>query len=84
MAALEEQFITEAGDRVFFSAGSAELGSRARGVLQAQARFIKLRPDLLWSLGPMTLPHELAAIIAAEQIYRAFTILHHLPYHAGH
>jgi peptidoglycan-associated lipoprotein len=44
--ALEEQFITEAGDRVFFSAGSAELGTRARGVLQAQARFIKLRPDL--------------------------------------
>ncbi len=45
-AAIEERFIAEAGDRVFFSAGSAELGSRARGVLQAQARFIKLRPDL--------------------------------------
>jgi peptidoglycan-associated lipoprotein len=44
--AIEEQFIAEAGDRVFFSAGSAELGSRARGVLQAQARFIKLRPQL--------------------------------------
>jgi outer membrane protein OmpA-like peptidoglycan-associated protein len=45
-AAIEEQFIAQAGDRVFFSAGSAELGSRARSVLQAQARFIKLRPDL--------------------------------------
>jgi peptidoglycan-associated lipoprotein len=45
-AAIEEQFIAEAGDRVFFSAGSAELGTRARGVLQAQARFIKLRPGL--------------------------------------
>jgi peptidoglycan-associated lipoprotein len=45
-AAIEEQFIAEAGDRVFFSEGSAELGGRARGVLQSQARFIKLRPDL--------------------------------------
>jgi outer membrane protein OmpA-like peptidoglycan-associated protein len=45
--ALEEQFITEAGDRVFFSAGSAELGSRARLVLAAQARFILGRPELL-------------------------------------
>jgi peptidoglycan-associated lipoprotein len=43
---LEDQFIAEAGDRVFFSAGSAELGSRARGVLAAQARFILRRADL--------------------------------------
>lgn len=40
--------------------------------------------DLRWSFGPMTLPHELAAVIAAEQIYRALTILHHQPYHSGH
>jgi len=43
-----------------------------------------LRPDLVWSFGPMTLPHELAAVVAGEQIYRALTILHGLPYHAGH
>lgn len=42
------------------------------------------RPDLKWSFGPLTLPHELAAVVASEQIYRAFTILHHLPYHQGH
>ena len=44
----------------------------------------ELAADLLWSLGPMTLPHELAAIVAAEQVYRAFTILKNLPYHSGH
>jgi peptidoglycan-associated lipoprotein len=44
--ALEQQFIAEAGDRVFFSIGSAELGGRARGVLAAQARFILRRSDL--------------------------------------
>lgn len=43
-----------------------------------------LKPDLKWSFGSFTLPHELAAVVASEQIYRAFTILHHLPYHSGH
>lgn len=43
-----------------------------------------MKADLIWSFGPMTLPHELAAVVAAEQIYRAWTILRNQPYHAGH
>jgi len=43
-----------------------------------------LAPDLIWSFGPMTLPHELAAVVASEQVYRAYTILQRLPYHSGH
>ena len=43
---LEDQFIAEAGDRVFFSSGSSEIGGRARNVIAAQARFIKRRPEL--------------------------------------
>ncbi len=42
------------------------------------------RADLLLSLGPMTLPHELARVVVAEQVYRAFTILSGHPYHRGH
>ncbi len=41
----------------------------------------KTKVAQLLSLGPMTLPHELARVVLAEQVYRGFTILAGHPYH---
>jgi 23S rRNA (pseudouridine1915-N3)-methyltransferase len=41
---------------------------------------VKKRADVQWSLSPMTFTHELARVLLLEQVYRALSIIHHLPY----
>jgi 23S rRNA (pseudouridine1915-N3)-methyltransferase len=41
---------------------------------------VKNRAQLVLSLSRMTLTHEMARLLLIEQVYRAFTIIHDLPY----
>jgi 23S rRNA (pseudouridine1915-N3)-methyltransferase len=72
LAGLMGRWTTEAKPLVFAIGGSTGLDELV--LTRAQHR---------WSLGPLTLPHELARVIVSEQIYRAFTIIRGEPYHKG-
>jgi len=41
---------------------------------------VRRRADVRWSLSPLTLTHEMARVLVAEQLYRAYTITRGLPY----
>jgi len=57
-------------DVVFLIGGAAGLGPAARA-----------RSSTMLALAPWTLPHELARLVLAEQLYRAGTIVRGEPYH---
>ncbi len=38
------------------------------------------RANVRWSLSRLTLTHEMARVVLVEQLYRAYTIIHGLPY----
>jgi 23S rRNA (pseudouridine1915-N3)-methyltransferase len=42
---------------------------------------LDLQADMRLSLGPMTLPHQMARVVLLEQLYRAHKILAREPYH---
>ena len=60
-----------AGSDLAFIIGSAD------GITESLKRGAAFR----WSLTPLTLPHGLARVVLAEQLYRAVSILHNHPYH---
>lgn len=60
----------ETGDITFVIGGSLGLSEKVRQ-----------RGNFRWQLSPLTFPHQLVRVLLYEQLYRAFTILHHLPYH---
>ena len=41
---------------------------------------LKRRADRTWSLSPLTFTHDLTRVLLLEQLYRALTVIHNLPY----
>ena len=64
-----------------------DAGRRSAGVVIGGAdgldAGLRGRADLVLSFGPMVWPHMLARVMAAEQLYRAMSILAGTPYHRG-
>jgi 23S rRNA (pseudouridine1915-N3)-methyltransferase len=69
---LEEHALRSSPGVTFVIGGAFGLDPEILG--RAQRRF---------SLSAMTLPHEMARLVLAEQLYRAGTILRGEPYHKG-
>lgn len=69
-AAMLQEARERATDLAFVIGGARGLGNAVR----ARARW-------LLALAPWTLPHELARLVLAEQLYRAGTIVRREPYH---
>ncbi|MCA9537292.1 MAG: 23S rRNA (pseudouridine(1915)-N(3))-methyltransferase RlmH [Myxococcales bacterium] len=78
--------------RQWSSRGFAEWLGRQRDEGAAAVAFVIGGPDGLdptlrdsadevWALGKLTMSHELARLVLAEQLYRAAAILDGLPYH---
>lgn len=71
------RYLNDAGIRG--TAGISFVIGGAYGLSQALLH----RADHRLSLSAMTLPHDLARLVLAEQIYRAGTIIRGEPYHKG-
>jgi len=69
-AFLQDAFVNHAPTVTFFIGGSLGLSSA-----------VLARADAKVSLSDMTLPHGLCRVFLTEQVYRAFKINAHEPYH---
>jgi 23S rRNA (pseudouridine1915-N3)-methyltransferase len=68
----------QGAQHVAFAIGPAD------GWSEEALKFAREHGGLVLSLGAMTMAHDLARLVVAEQIYRACTILAGHPYHTGH
>jgi len=70
LAGLLREWMREGNDVAFVIGGADGLDVQ-----------LKSRASLLLSLSSLTLPHQLARVLLAEQLYRASSMLRNHPYH---
>lgn len=75
-------------DSIAFARELEKIESHARGGLTfviggpyGLHESILNRADLVWSLSPLTYPHQLVRLIVLEQLYRAYSIQRGTSYH---
>lgn len=92
---IDDDDVVWALDRVGATLSSTDLANRVADVERSGKRRLVIaiggpeglddtviaRADLRWSLSPLTFLHEMARLIALEQLYRAAKILRGEPYH---
>lgn len=76
---LDTPAFAERLERLTSAGGSADVVFVVGGAWGLDAS-VTGRADLVLRLSDMTLPHELARLVLAEQVYRAFTIMRGEPY----
>jgi len=90
--ALPERRTVVAMDRGGTLLGSEDLSDRVVRWASPAATFVVGGPlglhrsfvdesTAVWSLSPLTFPHELARVLVIEQLYRAMTLVRGVPYH---
>ncbi len=80
--------LLDSGGRTFDSEGFSDFLEQRRQsgmdlcfVIGGPRGKIAAKGDMTLSLGPMTLPHQLARVVLLEQLYRGHKILAREPYH---
>ncbi len=51
------------------------------GGADGHSSLLREKASLLWSLSPLTFPHDFATLLGVEALYRGFSILENHPYH---
>lgn len=69
-ALVEQRAVSGGGDMAFVIGSSHGLAPAVKAAARQRV-----------SLGRITLPHQLARLVLTEQLYRAFSINHHIKYH---
>lgn len=88
VVALDERGTRFTTEQLAQHISALELRGEARlsvliGGADGHSEAVRKRADELWSLSPLTLPHDLALLVLLEQLYRVETLRAGHPYHRG-